>query len=49
MQIWVMITLIDQGWDQTSKITEYPENPDKNTCDIANTRETFDEINPGKK
>ena len=27
-----------------TKITEYPGNPDKNTCDIANTRETFDEI-----
>ena len=27
-----------------TKIVEYPGDPDKNTCDIANTRETFDEI-----
>lgn len=43
------ITLIDRkngirDKQRITKITEYPENPDKNTCDIANTRETFDEI-----
>lgn len=43
------ITLIDRKTgirdkQRITKITEYPENPDKNTCDIANTRETFDEI-----
>lgn len=43
------ITLIDRNTgvkdkQRIVKITEYPENPDKNTCDIANTRETFDEI-----
>lgn len=43
------ITLIDRKTgvkdkQRIVKITEYPENRDKNTCDIANTRETFDEI-----
>ena len=43
------ITLIDRNTgvkdkQRIVKITEYPENLDKNTCDIANTRETFDEI-----
>lgn len=43
------ITLIDRkngirDKQRITKITEYPGNPDKNTCDIANTRETFDEI-----
>lgn len=43
------ITLIDRKTgirdkQRITKITEYPGNPDKNTCDIANTRETFDEI-----
>ena len=43
------ITLIDRNTgvkdkQRIVKITEYPENQDKNTCDIANTRETFDEI-----
>lgn len=43
------ITLIDRNTgvkdkQRIVKITEYPENPDKNICDIANTRETFDEI-----
>lgn len=26
------------------RLVEYPQNPDKNTCDMANTRETFDEL-----
>ena len=43
------ITLIDRKTgirdkQRITQITEYPGNPDKNTCDIANTRETFDEI-----
>lgn len=43
------ITLIDRKTgirdkQRITKITEYPGNPDKNTCDIANTRETFEEI-----
>ncbi len=43
------ITLIDRKTgvrdkQRITKITEYPGNQDKNTCDIANTRETFDEI-----
>ena len=43
------ITLIDRktgirDTQRITKIVEYPGNPDKNTCDIANTRETFDEI-----
>ena len=43
------ITLIDRKTgirdkQRITKITEYPGNSDKNTCDIANTRETFDEI-----
>lgn len=43
------ITLIDRKTgirdkQRITQIIEYPGNPDKNTCDIANTRETFDEI-----
>lgn len=43
------ITLIDRktgirDTQRITKIVEYPGDPDKNTCDIANTRETFDEI-----
>lgn len=43
------ITLIDRktgirDTQRITKIVEYPGYPDKNTCDIANTRETFDEI-----
>ena len=43
------ITLIDRKTgirdkQRITKIVEYPGDPDKNTCDIANTRETFDEI-----
>lgn len=43
------ITLIDRktgirDTQRITKIVEYPVDPDKNTCDIANTRETFDEI-----
>lgn len=43
------ITLIDRktgirDTQRITKIVEYPGDQDKNTCDIANTRETFDEI-----
>ena len=43
------ITLIDRktgirDTQRITKIVEYPGDSDKNTCDIANTRETFDEI-----
>ena len=44
-----IVTLIDNGTgikdeQRIVKLTEYPQDPDKNTCEIANTALTFEEL-----